>query len=292
MNGGGADGGEMRSPEAGEIKQCCARLYESEWVSRLLGESFHPGGVVLTERLGRLLGLTGESRVLDAASGRGASALFLAQRFGCAVTGVDLGVQNVAHANAEADRLGLAGRVSFRVGDAECLPLDDASVDAVICECAFCTFPDKQTAANEFARVLKPGGRVGLSDITRAPGPAGELADLMAWVACLAAACPADAYAARLRDAGFIDLAVEHHDAALLEMVRSIGSRLFAADLLRGLRKMDLDGIDLDAAKRLTRQALVAVGENRLGYALVCAARSERGGARGPSTEQGHGEPD
>ena len=65
-----------------------------------------------------------------------------------------------------------------------------ASVDAIICECAFCTFPDKQAAANEFARVLKPGGRVGLSDITREPGPAGELVDLMAWVACLADAGP------------------------------------------------------------------------------------------------------
>ena len=143
------------------------------------------------ERLGQLLALTAESRVLDAASGKGTSAVLIAQRFGCEVVGVDLSAQNVAHATAEADRLGLAGRVRFRVGDAERLPLDEASVDAVICECAFCTFPDKRAAAQEFARVLKPGGRVGLSDITREPGPAGELADLMAWVACLADACPA-----------------------------------------------------------------------------------------------------
>jgi arsenite methyltransferase len=277
------DGEDTRSPDAVEIKQCCARLYESEIVSRLLGDSFHPGGVALTERLGQLLGLTPESRVLDAASGKGASAMFIAQRFGCAVAGVDLSTQNVAHANAEADRLGLAGRVSFRVGDAERLPLDDASVDAVICECAFCTFPDKHAAANEFARVLKPGGRAGLSDITRAPGPAGELADLMAWVACLADASPADAYAARLHDAGFIDVAVENHDDVLLEMIRNIGSRLFAADILRGLRKIDLEGIDLVAAYRMTRQALVAVDENRLGYTLVSAARPERGGPEGLS---------
>jgi arsenite methyltransferase len=206
--------------------------------------------------------------------------VLIAQRFGCTVIGVDLSTHNVAHANAEADRLGLEGRVSFRVGDAERLPLDDESVDAVICECAFCTFPDKPAAACEFARVLKPGGRVGLSDITRAPGPPGELADLMAWVACLADACLAETYAARLTDAGFVNVVVENHDHVLLDMIRNIGTRLFAADILRGLNKIDLAGIDLQAASRMTRQALVAVGEHRLGYAVVCAAKAERSGGR------------
>ena len=84
-------GGPAAAPrDAGEMKQCCARLYESEIVSRLLGESFHPGGIALTERLGQLLGLTPASRVLDAASGKGTSAVVLAQRFGCSVIGVDL----------------------------------------------------------------------------------------------------------------------------------------------------------------------------------------------------------
>ena len=268
-------GGALERHDASEIKQCCARLYESEIVSRLLGESLHPGGAALTERLGQLLNLTPESQVLDAASGKGTSAVLIAQRFGCAVIGVDLSTQNVAHANAEAHRVGLASRVSFRVGDAERLPLDDEAVDAVICECAFCTFPDKRAAAREFGRVLKPAGRVGLSDITRAPGPPGELADVMAWVACLADACPADTYGARLTDAGFVHVAVENHDSVLLEMIRNIGSRLFAADILRGLQKIDLAGIDLDAARRMTRQALVAVSERRLGYAIVCAAKAE-----------------
>lgn len=278
---GEAPGGQATGPpDAVEIKQCCARLYESEIVSRLLGESFHPGGAALTERLGQLLNLTPESLVLDAASGNGSSAVLIAQRFGCAVIGVDLSTQNVAHANAEAHRLGLAGRVSFRVGDAERLPLDDEAVDAVICECAFCTFPDKQAAANEFARVLKPLGRVGVSDITRGSGPAGELADLMAWVACLGDARSADVYAARLTAAGLLDVAVENHDAALLDMIRDIGKRLLAADILRGLGKLELEGIDLAAANRMARQALIAVSERRLGYAVICAVKSEGSGGQ------------
>ncbi len=275
MNGETSGGDVLGQHDASEIKQCCARLYESEIVTRLLGESFHPGGAALTERLGHLLSLTPESRVLDAASGKGTSAILIAQLFGCTVIGVDLSTQNVGHASAEAHRLGLAGLVSFRVGDAERLPLDDEAVDAVICECAFCTFPDKRAAALEFARVLKPGGRVGLSDITRAPGPPSEFAELMAWVACLADACPAETYAAWLTDVGFVQIAMENHDSALLEMIRGIGSRLFAADILRGLQRVDLPGFDFDAARRLTRQALVAVSERRLGYAIVCAAKAE-----------------
>lgn len=263
----------LGSGEAAQIKQCCARLYESELVSRLLGDSFHPGGAALTERLGRMLGLTPESRVLDAASGRGTSAVIIAQRFGCSVVGVELSDRNVQRAAAEVDRLGLANRVRFEVGDAERLPIEDGSVDAVICECAFCTFPDKPAAAREFARVLRPGGQVGVSDVTREPGPPDELADLMAWIACLADARPADSYAAWLRAAGFEPVAIERHDEALTEMIRAIGTRLFATEVLAGLGKLDLAGIDLPAAKRLTRQALGAVAGHRLGYAVVCASK-------------------
>src|SRR5688572_17594964 len=219
-------------------------------VRRLLGESFHPGGTVLTERLGVMLGLSPGTLVLDAASGNGTSAVFLAQRFGCSVVGVDLGAENVARATAEAVRLGLTGRLRFEVGDAEQLPLNESAVDAVICECAFCTFPDKPRAAREFARVLKPGGRVGLSDITRSPGPPGELSDLMSWVACLADARPAATYSGWLTDAGFIETVVENHDEVLTDMIRGIGTRLFATEVLAGLGKLDLAGIDFAAAKR------------------------------------------
>src|SRR5713226_1553317 len=111
------------------VKQCCAQLYESDFAKLLLGDSFHPGGVKLTERLGTLLGLTPDSRVLDIASGKGASALFLAERFGCEVLGVDYSGQNVEQANAAAVDKGLDARVRFQQGDAEKLPVDDDAFD-------------------------------------------------------------------------------------------------------------------------------------------------------------------
>jgi SAM-dependent methyltransferase len=152
-------------------------------------------------------------------------------------------------------------------------PLDDATVDAIICECAFCTFPDKQQAAREFARVVRRHGRVGLSDMTRVPGPSDELTDLMAWIACLADARPATTYASWLTDAGLADTVIERHDEALVAMIRDIGRRLLATEVIAGLKQIELAGIDLTQAKRLTRQALTAAHEHRLGYAIVCATK-------------------
>jgi hypothetical protein len=56
-------------------------------------------------------------------------------------------------------------------------------------------------------------------------------------------------------------------------MIRTIGMRLLAAEVLAGLKKIDLDGIDLPAAKRLAQQAMTAVTGKRLGYAIVCATK-------------------
>lgn len=256
-----------------DVKQCCARLYESELVPRLLGDSFHPGGAALTERLGAVLQLSQDMRVVDVAAGRGTSALVLAGRFGCRVTGIDLSSQNLARAVDDGAVLPHANRLTFAVGDAERLPFADASIDAIVCECAFCTFPDKSAAAREFARVLRPGGRIGISDLTRAPNSDVAFADLLSWIACLSGAMPANGYAEWLVQSGFTNVVIEKHDRALVEMINEIGKRLFAVRVLDGLGKVDIPGIDFAAAQRLTRQALDAVTRGDLGYAIISATR-------------------
>src|SRR5258708_14367343 len=74
---------------ADELKACCAALYASDLARLLLGYSFHPGGLALTERLGKLLNLEPGKRVLDVPAGRGTSALFLPQAFCFAAFGAD-----------------------------------------------------------------------------------------------------------------------------------------------------------------------------------------------------------
>ncbi len=270
---------------AGEqnVSQCCAAFYSSHLARVLLGESFHPGGTALTQRLGEMLALSPRSHVLDIASGRGTSAFFLASSFGCRVTGVDLSDQNVHEAAAEAERLGLATRVVFHSGDSERLPFSSSTFDAVLCECAFCTFPGKDRAALEFHRVLKPGGRLGLSDLTRTAEPIPQLAGLLAWIACIGDAQPLYRYAEILRGAGLEIDAVEDHSAALAELVRQIQGRLLWAEVMTGLNKLDLPGVDFSTAKQFARAALDAVRAGKLGYALAMATKPAPSAANGTS---------
>jgi len=205
---------------------------------------------------------------------RGASAIFLAQRFGCRVEGVDFGADLVRQANRAAVEQGVEGRVRFRQGDAERLGFGDATFDAIVCECAFCTFPGKGAAAEEFARVLRPGGRVGLSDLTRDRGTLPEeLEGLLAWIACIADAQPLDRYVAFLEAAGLTAFQTEAHAEALNQMIRDVRARLLGAELLTKLGKLDLPGADFDQAHELARLATDAVRDGRLGYALVLAEK-------------------
>ena len=265
---------EVNLAATATVKQCCAQLYESDLAKILLGDSFHPGGLRLTERLGNLLLLTPESRVLDVASGKGTSAFFLAERFGCRVLGIDYGRQNVAQANELAASKGLSARVRFVEGDAERMPVPDTSFDAVLCECAFCTFSDKTSAAREFARVLGPGGRVGISDLTRGESLPKELDSLLAWIACIADAQPVDRYVAYLRSAGFEVEATQQHDEALVEMVQQIRLKLLTTEVLIGLKKLSLPGADFTSAKQMAKSALIAIQQGQLGYAILTAVKS------------------
>lgn len=264
----------MSSPEqTQEVKACCATLYESDLARMLLGDSFHPGGLALTKRLGEKLGLSRGMRVLDVASGKGESAIFLAQTFGCEVVGIDYGPRNVEESQARAEAADVISLVSFETGDAEKIAHADASFDAIICECAFCTFPDKSTAAQEFVRVLKQGSQVGLSDLTRADTLPPELTGLLAWVACIADARPVDEYAAYLTTAGLANAEIEPRDEALAEMVRDIQGKLLGAELMSKLKKIDLAGVDFAEAKGMARAAADAIRSKKLGYAIITARK-------------------
>jgi arsenite methyltransferase len=257
-----------------ELKACCAALYAGDLARLLLGESFHPGGLALTERLGKLLDLKPGKHVLDVAAGRGTSAIFLAQNFGCTVLGVEYGSDSVREATRAAEASGLSHLVRFEQGDAECLASADKQFDAVICECAFCTFPNKHAAVEEFARVLRPGGKVGLTDLTRSGEVPPELQGLLAWIACIAAAREIDEYARYLEHADFTVDRIEPHDDVLSAMVHDIRARLFAAELLVKLKQIDLPSVDFEQARSLARTAADAVNARRFGYALFIATKS------------------
>ena len=262
----------QRAPASAEAKACCAAAYSRDAVALVLGDSYHPGGLALTRRLAGALGLRPGWRVVDVASGPGATARLLAAEYAVTVDGVELGEPAVERARSAADAAGLSGSVRFHLGDAERLPFGDAIADAVVCECAFCTFPDKATAAAEFVRVLRPGGRAGITDVTVGDGLPAELRTLAAWAACIAGARPVAQYTDILTQAGLVIVTIEQHDRAIARMVEQIQARL-AVLRMSAVGRLAAAGVDLDAVMRYTALAQQAVADGLIGYCMLVAEK-------------------
>lgn len=260
--------------DAATLKACCATGYSSDAVTLLVGPSYHPGGLKLTRRLLDSIVVRPGDRLVDVASGIGTTSLLAAGEYDAHVDGVDLSAANVALASGAAAAAGVSERVRFHHGDAEALPLPDASYDVVVCECALCTFPDKATAAAQMARVLRPGGRVGISDITADPSRLPpELTGIAAWVACIADARPLDDYRSILAGAGLRITAVEHDTAPLEQMVRQIGARLELLRMTTPVRLQEL-GIDINRVQPVLDAAQEAIRDGVLDYVLLVGEKA------------------
>jgi ubiquinone/menaquinone biosynthesis C-methylase UbiE len=135
-------------------------------------DEFHSGGRNATVRLAQLAQINGSERVLDVGCGIGGPSRYLASRFGCRVTGLDLTADFVALAGMLAQRTRLSDKVSYRQGDALDMPFADASFDLVWSQNAAMNIADRARLYGEMRRVLTPSGRLALQEI--AAGPGGE----------------------------------------------------------------------------------------------------------------------
>jgi hypothetical protein len=135
-----------------------------------------------------------------------------------------------------------------------------------------CTFPDKRTAAGEMARVLRPGGKVGISDIWLEPERLGpELAGLAGRIACLADAQPITVTADLLASSGFRVTTIEHHDRSVADTIEQIQAKLTAVKIV------GLPGLDPDLLRRaitLAGKAADVVARGDAGYLLMVAERT------------------
>lgn len=148
--------------------------------------------------------------VLDLGSGGGLDCFLAAKKVGESgyVIGVDMTPEMLEKAGANAKRIGL-GNVEFRHGFLEDLPVDDGSIDVTISNCVINLSPDKDKVFREVFRVLKPGGRLAVSDIvTDGPLPDAIKKSLSMWAGCVAGAVDAGDYIAMMESAGFTDISV------------------------------------------------------------------------------------
>jgi ubiquinone/menaquinone biosynthesis C-methylase UbiE len=171
--------------------------------------------------------------VLDLGSGAGADVLISARRVGPAgkAIGLDMTDEMLELARTNAANAGVEN-VEFVKGYLEDIPLAGASVDVVISNCVINLSADKRRVIHEAARVLRPGGRLAVSDVIAEPGlDAATSADMAAWTGCIAGALTEAEFRAALQDAEFVEIEIrpthrvhEHAYAAIVRARRPASS--------------------------------------------------------------------
>jgi len=144
-----------------------------------LGLTKHLGGLGATDDLIELCHIEDRKYILDVGCGAGVTPIIIAKRYDCRVVGVDISEGMVEKSKERANREQVADKVEIRVADAQDLPFEDNIFDAVITESVTAFPEDKQKAVNEYVRVTKSGGYVGLNESTwlKVPPPP----ELVAW---------------------------------------------------------------------------------------------------------------
>ena len=172
--------------------------------------------------------------VLDLGAGGGFDCFLAARQVGATgkVIGVDMTPDMVSKARSNAQRIG-ATNVEFRLGEIEHLPVADATVDVILSNCVINLSPDKGAVFRDALRVLKPGGRLAISDVVAiGPMPEALASEVAALTGCIAGAAPVEEIEQLLRTAGFEQIRVtvkQESRAFIREWMPGSGAEDFVA---------------------------------------------------------------
>lgn len=192
-----------------------------------VGLTKHIGSTQATDALVELCHIEAGSYVLDVGCGVGVTPCYLARKYGCRVVGVDILARMVARSRGRAARQKVADRVDFRVADAQDLPFEDELFDAVITESVTAFPEDKQKAVDEYVRVMKPGGYVGLNESVwlKVPPPPEIVAWIQQDIGTTVKPLTSDAWTGLLQAAGLKEIIVKTYTVSAQEETKGILQR-------------------------------------------------------------------
>ena len=214
----------------GDSNCCEPRLYNVELLEGLPADAVNLSlgcGDTVT-----IAGLQAGETVLDLGSGAGIDCFLSSRQVGPTghVIGVDMTPAMLAKANANKAKMG-AANVEFRQGQIEALPVESNTVDVIMSNCVINLSPDKAAVFREAVRVLKPGGRISISDIVTEGDFSEELrADAAQWAECVTGAIDAKLYTGMMAEAGFTDITlVDKSDAEGIIQIQPGMPRIYSA---------------------------------------------------------------
>jgi len=225
---------------------CCTDFYQLDWVRHLAQDCFHPGGQDLTRRTLEAMQLSAGQKIVDVGCATGTSIRLMQKEFGLVAFGVDPGLENLLSTSAVAEGPGSPPTLHFIQAEAAGLPFRSNSLDGVLAECTFSLFPDQIVALAEFRRVLKPGGALGITDMSLSCELPADLEQRLAPWTCLMNARSEAGYRELFDQAGFVLRAFEDESEGLLSMFGQLKRKLLllAAGSIMG--QFDLPGIEVD----------------------------------------------
>ena len=254
-----------------DLNACCSLSYGHPVARWLMGDSFHPGGLALTSQLALAAGIDANSIVPDIGSGLGATAVHLAKTVGCQVVGVTLEQEGVETGYRMARHHELNGKVTFIKGDIYQMALEADSFDAVLTECVLSILGDKATAIRLINALLRPGGRLGITDVTvNGPLPP-ELQGILAKVGCVGDARSLEEYRALLEGSGMVVERSHDLDGTASSFLKGVKSKLLMAQLAGALGKFPLDKEVIEEAKRILASVEELVRQGVLSYGMIVA---------------------
>jgi arsenite methyltransferase len=237
------------------------------------GITKHMGGLKATKELIELCHIDKTKHFLVVGCGIGASLVYIARNFGCKLTAVDISAGMIARAGERVKRYEVEHQIDLKQTDAQELPYEDNIFDGVICESVIAFIQDKQRALKEFKRVAKPGGYIGLNEVTWVKEPPQEIIDYAVRIMAGAHFLNSGDWQKLLISTGLQDIRVENARfqarSQFVEEMKQLNLMDNFKAWVRFMRGMFTDSAYRQFAKDILRQpAMIFKFMDNIGYGL------------------------